>query len=284
MRILLVALALAACDPNDREHGTPDAAPVEPDAPPVQPDAPDVQDESRVYAHSGTVLYRMDNLTLSAMKIGPITGLPNQRTLLDLAVDKNDRLVGVNDDSLFTLDVTTGAATLLRSLAVAGDRFTSLTFSPKDWNDPNSADILVTANNKGEVFEIDPTTGQIALIGNYGTHSTRGKIKSSGDLIAVRGFGIYATVDVGTETMDVLAKIDPVTWKATLIGTNTGFDKIFGLGYWNGIIYGFVDDGFDANTGRMIQIDPNTGAGLLLNQADIRWFGAGVATDAPVIN
>jgi hypothetical protein len=33
----------------------------------------------------------------------------------------------------------------------------------------------------------------------------------------------------------------------------------------------------------VIQIDPNTGAAIEINSAPIRWFGAGVATDAPVL-
>ena len=38
-----------------------------------------------------------------------------------------------------------------------------------------------------------------------------GKVRSSGDLFGVRGVGIFATVDVGTEPNDYLASIDPVT-------------------------------------------------------------------------
>ena len=39
----------------------------------------------------------------------------------------------------------------------------------------------------------------------------------------------------------------------------------------------------DVGGGKMIQIDPNTGAAILLSSDSIRWFGAGVATDAPVL-
>ena len=70
-------------------------------------------------------------------------------------------------------------------------------------------------------------------IGSYGMTGA-GKVVSSGDLIGVRGLGIYATVDVGNEANDYLAKIDPVTWKATPIGTGTGYNDIFGLAYWAG--------------------------------------------------
>ena len=68
---------------------------------------------------------------------------------------------------------------------------------------------------------------------------------------------------------------------------STGFNKIFGLGFWGGKFYGFADNGVDAGGaslgGRMIQIDPVTGAGMELSSADIRWYGAGVTTAAPIL-
>jgi hypothetical protein len=72
-----------------------------------------------------------------------------------------------------------------------------------------------------------------------------------------------------------------VTWKATPLGTGTGFNDIFGLAYWNGTIYGFVSQG--ASAGKIITIDRNTGAGTEVLAGSIRWFGAGVATDAPIL-
>jgi hypothetical protein len=267
-------VSLVGCSPSDRSGDQLDAPP----APDI--DAPPAVDNSRVYAHSGGMLYRLNNLSLAAVPIGPLAGIGTQN-LLDLAVDKDDKISGITRDTLYTIDVATGAATLVRDLDQTARGFTSLSYAPKVFSDPASPDILVSANDQGDVFEISPTTGIAVKIGSYGTTAV-GKVISSGDLIAVRGVGIFATVDVGTETTDYLAKIDPITWKATPLGTGTGFDKIFGLGFWGGRIYGFVDDGFAAGTGKIVQLDPNTGAGLLISSAPIRWFGAGVATDAPI--
>ena len=275
MRRLLAVLTLAACGPGDRGAST-DASPPQPDA------GGDPVDNSRVFAHSGGVLYRMNNKTLAAVQIGPLTGIGTQN-LLDLAIDKDDKVVGVTRDKLFAIDSSTGTATLIRALGTSAQDLTSLSYVPQSLSDPTSPDILVSANDVGDVFQIDAATGNATKIGNYGT-AANGVIKSSGDLFGVRGLGIFATVDIGTGTMDYLAKVDPANgWKATPLGTGTGYDKIFGLGYWGGRIYGFVDNGFDPGGGKMIQIDPNTGAGTLLSSADIRWFGAGVATDAPVL-
>ncbi len=273
----MAVAVLTACGPSDRDNQPAIDAASQADA----ADAPPQVDTSKVYAHSGTVLYRLNNLTLAATPIGTMTGL--DAGLLDLAVNKDDELFGVTREKLYRLSATTGAATLVKDLSADSRGFTSLSFAPKTFSDPNSADVLVTANDQGDVFQIDLSGSQAVAtpLGSYGTDSVKGKIVSSGDLIAVRGFGIYATVDVGSETMDYLAQIDPMTWKATLIGP-IGFDKIFGLGFWGGKIYGFVDDGFEAGTGDVIEINKTTGAGISLGSADIRWFGAGVATDAPI--
>jgi hypothetical protein len=280
MRACLTAsiamISLVACGPSNRDNPGTDA-PSQDDAPPSG-DGPTAS--SRVFAHSGGMLYKLNSLTLKEDPIGPMTGLGTQ-SLTDLAIDKDDHMVGITLDKLYSVDATSGNVTLIKDLSQSARGFTSLSFIPKDLNDPNSADILVSANDQGDVFEIDATTGEATKIGSYGTVAL-GKVRSSGDLFGVRGFGIYATVDVGTETNDYLAKIDPVTWKATPIGSGTGFAKIFGLGFWGGVIYGFVDEGTGAG-GKMIQLDPNTGAGTLLNSSGVRWFGAGVATDAPII-
>jgi hypothetical protein len=273
MRTLLAVAVLTACAPSDRDTPAADG-PSQPD-----PDGPPPVAMSRVYAHSGQTLFLLNSATLATTTIGMMAPLGTQ-TLTDLAVDKNDNMVGVTLDKLYTIDPTTGAATFIKDLDV--DNVTSLSFVPSDLNDPSSADILVTASSFGDVVQIDPTTGTTTPLGNYGTVAN-GQVRSSGDLFGVHGVGIFATVDVGDAGgNDFLATIDPVTWQATPLGTGTGFDKIFGLGYWGGTIYGFVDLG-TGNGGQMIQLDPNTGAGTLLSTSTINWRGAGVATDAPIL-
>jgi hypothetical protein len=240
---------------------------------------PNTGDTSRVYAHSGTTLYRIDTHTFAPQMIGDMTGLGGQ-SLTDLAVDKDDHMVGITLDKLYGIDSTTGTVTLIKDLSQSASGFTSLSYVPTDLDDSASADILVSANDQGDVYQIDPATGNATKIGSYGT-AGQGKVISSGDLIGIRGLGIYATVNVGTETTDYLAKIDPTTWKATPLGTGTGYSNIFGLGYWAGTFYGFIDAG--AGAGKMITIDQNTGAAQLINAGTQRWYGAGVTTDAPIL-
>ena len=275
--VLGTLAVLGACGPGDRGGGgkSPDAAGS------GSADAPVSAPTSRLYAHSGNKLYQIDTATLAPVEVGTMAGLGPQ-SLTDLAIDKDDKFTGITLDKLYSLDATTGAATLIRDLSASARGFTSLSYVPVDLSDPNSTDILIAANSTGDVFEIDAATGNATMLGSYGMVAS-GRVGSSGDLIGVRGLGIYATVNIGTDptAQDYLARIDPTTWTATPLGIGTGFNDIFGLGYWQGTIYGFVSS--STSTGSMITIDPNTGAGAEVNAGAIRWFGAGVATDAPIL-
>ena len=256
---------------------------MEPDAKVPTGDAPPSPVNARVYAHSGSMLYKLNPTTLAPQVIGTM-GLGSNEQLLDLAVDKDDHIVGTTKNKIYKIDSTTGTATLLADLSDTAGGYTSLSYVPMS-DDPNSTEILVTANSAGDVYRIDISGNTANVVGPIGNYGKRGsdQIKSSGDLFGVRGLGIYATVDVGSGTNDYLAKIDPVTWKATLLTQDTGFDHVFGLGFWGDKIYGFVDDGNTANTGKMIQIDKTSGKGTVLTSGAERWFGAGVTTNAAVI-
>lgn len=283
-RTLLVVVGIAACSSGNKNVGGPDAAAdavVNADA---GPDGA-VQDLSKVYAHSGKELYRLDTRTSATVDIGPFGSALGTASMTDIAVDKNDKMIGVSLTKIWTVDVATGTATLLNPFQSGTPNVTSLSFVPTDLNDPNSAEILVAADDKGNVMQIDPTNGNTTVVGKYGMTASNEPIVSSGDIVAVRGAGIFATVNVGTTLTDNdhLAKIAPTTWKATIIGTgDLGHDKIFGLAYWGGKLYGFVDLG--ANSGQIIEIDPTTAAVSPVISGSIEWFGAGVTTDAPIIN
>lgn len=281
MKVLYLSLACAgliACGPSGRDGQTADASNTD------STQGTDGQnvDTSRVYAHSGGTLYRIDTVNLGTVQVGAMTGL-GSASLTDLAVDKADHMVGITLNKLYSIDPTSGNVTLIKDLTQSASGFTSLSYIPQDLNDPASADILVSADGNGDVFQIDPTLGTATKIGSYGSVANGG-VSSSGDLIGVRGLGIYATVDVGTapNSNDYLARIDPTTWQATPLGIGTGYNNIFGLGYWAGKFYGFVDDK-TTHTGKIIMIDPNTGAGTEVLSGAQEWYGAGVTTDAPVI-
>jgi len=281
-----LALALAACGPsvNMADDVGDDVVDARVDAPGIDganSDA-DVLDFSKVYAHSGSVLYRLDTMTLQPVMIGPFNLASGSIT--DIAVDRNDRMLGCSLNAIYTIDVATGAATMLRALQAGAPTLSSLSFVPMDLANPNSVERLVAATSTGDVLEINTTTGATTVLGNYGTVQNGDQIASSGDIVAVSGLGIYGTVTGRTpfSNPDYLAQINPATWQATLIGGGTPYDKIFGLGFWRDKLYGFVDTG--TNMGAIIEIAPNTGVATPVNTGTVQWYGAGVTTDAPVIN
>ena len=155
---------------------------------------------------------------------------------------------------------------------------------PSDPTDSGQRDILVSANDQGDVFQIDTTTGNATKIGSYGTIAA-GKVISSGDLIGVRGFGIYATVDVGTEPQ----RLPREDRSGEQLEGDADRHRHRLRQHLRPRLLGRQDlrlrrrrDRRD--TGKIIQIDPEHrrehGAD---RRARVRWYGAGVATNAPII-
>src|SRR5215471_3359989 len=195
MRRLGLVVLLSACSSSSGH--APDAATAD-----AVVDAPgpviDARPDSLVYAHSGTHLYRIDTRTNQPVDIGPFANIGTQ-TITDIAVDKNGGMVGITLNKLYSIDVSTGAATLIKDLGVSAQNFTSLSYVPTDFNDPNSPELLVAASTQGAVYQIDPTTGDATQLGSYGSDAQNKQIGSSGDIVAVRGLGILATVNIGTK-------------------------------------------------------------------------------------
>ena len=278
----LVSLALLAqaCGPS--VAGNPDAAGTDaaadatrlPDTGP-QPDTRPPPDNTAVYAHSATELYRIDPETLIQSLVGEFTFEGTAKHITDIAVDKNGAMIGISLDTVYAIDRATAAATWLSTYDSGGSGMTSLSFVPTDLDDPDSDERLVAADFDGVVWEIDAATGEMTAIGNY--NESGSDIGSSGDIVAIYDFGIVATVNVEGEEDDYLARIDPATWRAEVIG-DTGYDDIFGLGFWGGHIYGFTDNK------EFVTIDPDTGQVVQMSLGTIEWWGAGVTTIAPIID
>ena len=109
MRLLGILMLAAACGPGDRHDGmTQLDAPVQP-----MPDGSDIQpDTSRVYAHSGSKLFRVDADSFAPIEVGTMAGL-GMMSLTDLAIDKSDQMIGITLDKLYSIEPTTGAVTLI---------------------------------------------------------------------------------------------------------------------------------------------------------------------------
>ncbi len=235
---------------------------------------------SRLYGHSGEALYRIDTAVPETVAIGPFaTGGP---AMLDIAIDRDDNMYGVSSEKLWSIDVSTGAATGIADFGGAADALSALAFLPVDPGNRAAGERLVTAGDSGSVYQVSRVDGSTTLIGSFGTSGGEA-IHSAGDLLGVYGLGLYAVVTVGATASDPdsLAVLNPSTFAATLLPSSTGFDKVRGLGYWDGIFYGFVD-GTVAGTGYLLEIDGTTGAGVDVLLSSNRWFGAAVSPDTPL--
>jgi hypothetical protein len=230
-----------------------------------------------VYAHSGSDLFRVDPQTLEITRVGPfiVKGLPRDRylnTVTDIALDKDGHMTGVTFTELMSINVETAECTVIAPLR-NGSVMNGLSWIRTD----NGDEILAATGNDGTVLRIDPKAGTSTVIGNL----SQGQ-RSSGDLVSVANYGTLITLrgdgpnPAGSGGTDLLAKIDPMTGAATVIGP-TGFKHVYGIGFWGNRVFGFTD------TGEFILIDPKTGAGKLVQQVTAYPFwGAGVSTSAPV--
>jgi hypothetical protein len=224
-----------------------------------------------VYAQTASTLYRVDPDTLAITKIGDFVWPSSvvSDSMTDIAIDKNGQMIGVSYSRVYRVDPSNAQTTLLSSSL--GGSFNGLSFVPAAALGMTGDDVLVgTENNDGKVFKIDPMTGAATQVGDMG-----GAFASSGDLVAVEGFGTVQTV-TGSSS-DVLAKLAPNTFAASPIGSGTGFGMIWGVAFWKNKIYGFTDGG------DFILIDPMTGTGTRVTSTGEAWWGAAVTTLAPVL-
>lgn len=224
-----------------------------------------------VYAHTATALFKVDPDTLAITKIGDF-GWPSSviaDSMTDIAIDKNGQMIGVSYSRVYRVDPNSAQATLLSSSL--GGTFNGLSFVPASQLGQTGDDILIgTENSDGSVFEVDPNSGGITPVGNMGAGYS-----SSGDMVAVDGFGTVQTVPGSNG--DTLVTLAPNSFAATPIGSGTGFSQLWGIAFWKSKIYAF------ANTGEFVLIDSTTGVGTMVTQTDQAWWGAAVTTLAPII-
>jgi hypothetical protein len=266
MRALgIVLLVAAACGPASRNGGGVDAnGGGSADADPGGGSDGGIG-STFVYAHTATTLYRVDPDTLAVTMVGDFS--PSVQ-MTDIAIDKTGLMIGLSFTDVYRVDPGTAQTTHL-SGGLSGT-FNGLSFIPATQIGQTGDDILVaTRADDGMVFRVDPMTGGTTAIGNMGGYS------SSGDLVAVNGFG---TVQTATgSSSDQLVRLAPNTFSATPIGSGTGFSQIWGIAFWKTKIFGFT------NGGEFVLIDPTTGVGTLVQGNGPQWWGAAVTTMAPVI-
>jgi hypothetical protein len=212
-------------------------------------------------------------ITYAITPIGPFRWPSGSDTMTDIAIDQDGTMIGISYTRVYRIDPRSAECTLL-SGSLQG-MFNGLSFVPSlHAFGLEGPDVLVGARNTdGRVFQIDPATGAATQIGDMGFGYA-----SSGDIVAVTGFGMVATVPTGIGGNDRLVRLAPNTFAATPIGSSTGFDRIWGVGFWGTRVFGFTERGV------LTVIDSATGTGTSVATDGEPWWGAAVTTAAPIID
>jgi len=272
MRVaLLLAVGVVACGTPRRDgDGTDANGGAFHDAPDPFQDAPiGTGGTSYVYAHTADELYKVDPETLALTLVAPFGWPSGADTMTDLAIDRNNNMIGVSFGAVYRVDPDTAACTHLSDLD--NGTYNGLSFVPATAINQTGDDVLLaTRNDDGLVFQINPNTGAASQVGDMGS-----AYHSSGDMVGIENFGVLQTVEGAPN--DVLVRLQPGPLGATPIGSNTGFGQIYGIGFWKNQIFGFT------LSGDFIKIDATTGVGVLVQHTDKQWYGAAVTTIAPVI-
>jgi hypothetical protein len=241
---------------------------------------------SRVYVNTETTLYYIDpGVSDELVEVGPFTGpCQDGSGFYDIAVDDGKNMIGIAAEGLYSIDSETAACLSVFDFPQGSPHFFSLSYVKGVDAEALHDDKLIAASVEDGQWVLIDWPGE--NINNIFVHlgyydPAHYEWLSSGDIISVQvgrdSFVTYATLkcpnyeDPGCES-DWLAVIDPKDGSAELIG-QTGYQQIFGLGYWGDQVYGFT------NGGEYITIDVETGQGTLVQEFSNRSFwGAGNTT------
>jgi len=187
-----------------------------------------------------------------------------------------------------------------------------------------TGEMLVGGDSTGELWSIDPSSGATVDLGNFGTdaQNTGYTYGVSGDLVFYMnamnqptGLATIRSCKTGTstcypssESSDFLAGINMTALaaaytsktKATTLlggiyggsmtspGNGTTLQKIFGLGAWQGNVYGFTraSTGSSAQPPKFVSISTTTGVASVIDSNfsfTDGWSGAGVTTTVTIV-
>jgi len=276
-----------------------------------------------IYGNTETALYSLDPITNAVSLIGKFAGFgggSGDDSATDCAVNAAGD-VYVNSESVVykaTLPTGPGTVTLTKvaSIALASNqRFYALAFAPAGVL--GTTETLVGGDGNGELWSIDTTSGATRDLGGFGTDpsATKDILALSGDIVFYSVAGTptgIATIrscesggsDCSTKS-DYLAGIDMTALAAAYTsgtpatsllagiyggmtgstGPGTGYGDLFGLGVWQGTVFGF-GNALDSKPPTLVSINTTTGGASLISDSfgftTDGWSGAGVSTSTTV--
>jgi len=252
--------------------------------PDVDFDVPPILETVLIYAHSRDTLYAFSPYTNSVDEIGPFTlaGGNPAPYMLDLAIDGEGEVYTSSDTSLFRVDPETAHVIEIGEFGLGEEQLYALTFLPPGVY-ASDRETLIGATNEGAYYSVDVSNAQPRYLGTYPDGW-----QSSGDIVSIAGLGTFATVKrvEQPDSPDVLVQMtfgEDGSTQARVLGSvvegERPYRQIFGLGYWGRALYGFT------NTGELVEIDRESGAGRLVSETTgaEQFWGAGVTTVVPVV-
>jgi hypothetical protein len=243
--------------------------------------------DSLVYVNTETTLYYIDPaVSLDLVEVGDFAGpCTGGSGFYDIALDGEANMVGIAAEGLYSIDRETAACALLRAFPDGSPHFFSLSYVTGAHPSAPDMELLFAASvEQGEWVNVNPAGTTVAeMFVSFGFYDPPDyEYVSSGDIVSIQvgpdSYRTFATLkcstgytDPGCES-DWLVEVTPRTGAARFIG-QTGFQQIFGLGFWGDRVYGFT------NAGEHVLIDVDTGAGeLVRTYTDRRFWGAGTTT------
>ncbi|MDI1444721.1 hypothetical protein [Polyangium sp. 6x1] len=235
---------------------------------PTDGGTPDPEVPGEVFGHSADTLYKLEPYSKQVTVVGEFQGCSG---VIDLAIDKDSKIIATTFGALYWVDKATAKCTEIAT----GSYPNSLSFVPAGTLDDN-AEALVGYQGATYV-RIDTVTGQMTTVGAIG-----GGYTSSGDIVSVKGGGTYLTVK-GNSCSDCLVEVNPKTGALLKNWGSVGYQDVFGIAFWAGIVYGFTDQG------QLFEIAFNAGGSGIETKAipipdapsDLVFWGAGSTTIAP---
>ncbi len=315
-------LAAAGCAASEDERtvtNVPDGSLVGDTSTIVKDDGgtPGPTGKSVFYVHTEKTLYEIDPLdkTLALKKLGDVDcmngGDPAKAdsSLTDIAVSRDGQVYGVSSRFAYELEVQSGTVHCKNTWTISKEGsdsvFYGLTFAPIGTLSATE-EVLIAANNDGQMYTLDQTTGKTTYVGNFGSDpKTKNKWNLSGDIVFLENNGNpigFATVNACAPgktctVSDSLIELDVKAIKPGASSTLKGvrgqlvkgswcttknnvstFDKMFGIVAYEDRVFGFSDSGY------IVEISNIDGSACLItNNTGMKFKGAGIATSAPVV-
>ena len=174
-----------------------------------------------VFVHASTELFKLDPFTTEPpLYVGEVPGI------VDFDTSSDGSLFGISSSKLYSYASTN------QSWSQVGVGFQTDGFANGFAIDQTGLAYISAGFN---LYRINLATGLEEIVGNFGS-----TIRSSGDLVINKDNSLFMTSRLDNESSDKLVLLNPVTGTGSVVG-DTGFDRIFGLAFAWGNLFGFTD-------------------------------------------